>query len=74
MKEVTDQIREEAAARIIEEYQRWLTQFAEADTEKTEEDTESEAIRQIAESKQKIDQIAAELQGKGNQQFGCEKA
>jgi hypothetical protein len=66
MKEVTDQIREEAAARIIEEYQRWLTQFAEADTEKTEEDTESEAIRQIAESKQKIDQIAAELQGKGN--------
>jgi hypothetical protein len=65
MKEVTDQIREEAAARIIEEYQRWLTQFAEGDAEKAEEEAESEATRQIAESKQRIDQIAAELEGKG---------
>ena len=65
MKEVTDRIREEAAARIIEEYQRWLTQFSEGDTEKIEEEAESEATRQIAESKQRIDQIAAELQGKG---------
>ena len=64
MKEVTDQIREEAAARIIEEYQRWLNQFAEGDAEKAEEEAESEATRQIAESKQRIDQIAAQLEGK----------
>ncbi len=65
MKEVTDQIREEAAARIIEEYQRWLTQFTDGDAEKAEDEAESEATRQIAESKQRIDQISAELEGKG---------
>lgn len=65
MKEVTDQIREEAAARIIEEYQRWLTQFTDGDAEKAEDEAGSEATRQIAESKQRIDQISAELEGKG---------
>ena len=64
MKEVADQIREEAAARIIEEYQRWLTQFTDGDAEKAEDEAESEADRQIAESKQRIDQISAELEGK----------
>lgn len=64
MKEVADQIREEAAARIIEEYQRWLTQSTEGDAEKTAYEAESEADRQIAESKQKIDQIAAQLESK----------
>lgn len=70
MKEVTDQIREEAAARIIEEYQRWLTQFTDGDAEKAEDEAESEATRQIAESKQRIDQISAELEGKGKSRFG----
>ncbi len=66
MEEVSDKIRQEAAARIIEEYQQWLTQVIEGDGEKISKETEPDAARQIVESRQKIEQIAAEFTRKTN--------
>ena len=59
MEDVINKVRQEAAARIIEEYKQWLTQVVEG--EKIIKEAAQEAVRDIAESRQKVEQIAAQL-------------
>ena len=57
MAEVSNKVRREAAAMVIDECKQWLNQVIEAEVEKIREEA-----RQIADSRQKIEQIAADFE------------
>ena len=56
MEDVSNKVRQEAAAMVIDECKQWLAQVNEEEEEKIREEA-----KHIADSKQKVEQIAAEF-------------
>ena len=58
MTEVSNKVRQEAAAMVIEECRQWLTKVVQEEMEKIIEET-----KHITDSKQRVEQIAAAFNG-----------